>query len=133
MSDSVRRVNVRDCAIGGPDLVVMAGPCSVESRPQMTEVAHAVKAAGAQVLRGGAFKPRTSPYSFQGLAEEGLQIMREVADEAGLVMVTEVMNPREIDLVARYTDILQIGTRNVRNFSLLKEVGQTHFRNATEI
>jgi len=119
-------VKIHDVAVGGEEIVVFAGPCSVESRPQMTEVAHAVKSAGAQVLRGGAFKPRTSPYSFQGLAEEGLQIMREVADEAGLVMVTEVMNPREIELVARYTDILQIGTRNVQNFSLLKEVGQTH-------
>jgi 3-deoxy-7-phosphoheptulonate synthase len=118
-------VKVHDVVVGGEEIVVFAGPCSVESRPQMTEVAHAVKAAGAQVLRGGAFKPRTSPYSFQGLAEEGLQIMREVADEAGLAMVTEVMNPREIDLVARYTDILQIGTRNVQNYSLLKEVGRT--------
>ena len=112
--------------VGERRIVVMAGPCSVESREQILETAHAVKEAGASALRGGAFKPRTSPYSFQGLAEEGLQIMREVADEAGLVMVTEVMNPREIELVARYTDILQIGTRNVQNFSLLKEVGQTH-------
>ena len=119
-------VKVHDVMVGGKEIVVFAGPCSVESRPQMTEVARAIKAAGAQVLRGGAFKPRTSPYSFQGLAEEGLQIMREVADEVGVQMVTEVMNPREIELVARYTDILQIGTRNVQNYSLLKEVGRTH-------
>ncbi|RMF79473.1 MAG: 3-deoxy-7-phosphoheptulonate synthase [Nitrospirae bacterium] len=111
--------------VGGEEIVVFAGPCSVESPEQMRAVATAVKGAGAQVLRGGAFKPRTSPYSFQGLAEEGLKIMREVADEVGMPMVTEVMNPREIDLVARYTDVLQIGTRNVQNFSLLREVGQT--------
>ena len=111
--------------VGGPEIVVFAGPCSVESPEQMRTVGRAVHAAGAQVLRGGAFKPRTSPYAFQGLAEEGLKIMRAVADEVGMPMVTEVMNPREIDLVARYTDILQIGARNVQNFSLLKEVGQT--------
>ncbi len=111
--------------VGGDEIIVFAGPCSVESPEQMREVGRAVRSAGAQVLRGGAFKPRSSPYSFQGLAEEGLKIMREVADEVGMPMVTEVMNPREIDLVARYTDILQIGTRNVQNFSLLKEVGQT--------
>jgi len=114
-----------EVVVGGDEVIVFAGPCSVESPEQMREVGHAVRAAGAQVLRGGAFKPRSSPYSFQGLAEEGLKIMREVADEVGIPMVTEVMNPREIDLVARYTDILQIGTRNVQNFSLLKEVGQT--------
>jgi len=118
------RVN-EEVVVGGEEIVVFAGPCSVETPEQMREVGRAVHAAGAQVLRGGAFKPRSSPYSFQGLAEEGLKIMREVADEVGMPMVTEVMNPREIDLVARYTDILQIGTRNVQNFSLLKEVGQT--------
>ncbi len=114
-----------EVVVGGEEVIVFAGPCSVESPEQMREVGRAVRDAGAQVLRGGAFKPRSSPYSFQGLAEEGLKIMREVADEVGIPMVTEVMNPREIDLVARYTDILQIGTRNVQNFSLLKEVGQT--------
>lgn len=111
--------------VGGEEIIVFAGPCSVESPEQMRAVGQAVRRAGAQVLRGGAFKPRTSPYSFQGLAEAGLKIMRAVADEVGMPMVTEVMNPREIDLVARYTDILQIGARNVQNFSLLKEVGQT--------
>jgi len=114
-----------EVVVGGDEIIVFAGPCSVESPEQMRVVGRSVRAAGAQVLRGGAFKPRSSPYSFQGLAEEGLKIMREVADEVGIPMVTEVMNPREIDLVARYTDILQIGTRNVQNFSLLKEVGQT--------
>lgn len=114
-----------EVVVGDKEIVVFAGPCSVESPEQMREVGRAVRKAGAQVLRGGAFKPRSSPYSFQGLAEEGLKIMREVADEVGMPIVTEVMNPREIDLVARYADILQIGTRNVQNFSLLKEVGQT--------
>ena len=114
-----------EVVVGDKEIVVFAGPCSVESPEQMREVGRAVRKAGAQVLRGGAFKPRSSPYSFQGLAEEGLKIMREVADEVGIPIVTEVMNPREIDLVARYADILQIGTRNVQNFSLLKEVGQT--------
>lgn len=114
-----------EVVVGGEEIIVFAGPCSVESPEQMREVGRAVRSAGAQVLRGGAFKPRSSPYSFQGLAEEGLKIMRQVADEVGMPMVTEVMNPREIDLVAQYTDILQIGTRNVQNFSLLKEVGQT--------
>ncbi|MGZ8472418.1 MAG: 3-deoxy-7-phosphoheptulonate synthase [Candidatus Deferrimicrobiaceae bacterium] len=107
-------------SVGGKRILVIAGPCSVESEPQMVETARAVKAAGAQVLRGGAFKPRTSPYAFQGLEEKGLRILRKAGDSAGMPVVTEVMNPMDVDLVARYSDILQVGARNVQNFSLLK-------------
>jgi 3-deoxy-7-phosphoheptulonate synthase len=111
--------------IGGPRVVVMAGPCSVESREQVLEVAMKVKAAGATVLRGGAFKPRTSPYAFQGLEEEGLKYLAEARRETGLPIVTEVMEPEKVDLVAQYSDILQIGARNVQNFSLLRRVAET--------
>jgi 3-deoxy-7-phosphoheptulonate synthase len=111
-------------SVGGKRLLVIAGPCSVESEPQMVETAKAVKAAGAQVLRGGAFKPRTSPYAFQGLEEKGLRILRKAGDAAGMPVVTEVMNPMDVDLVARYSDILQVGARNVQNFSLLKRIGK---------
>jgi len=111
-------------SVGGKRLLVIAGPCSVESEPQMIETAKAVKAAGAQVLRGGAFKPRTSPYAFQGLEEKGLRILRKAGDSAGMPVVTEVMNPMDVDLVARYSDILQVGARNVQNFSLLKRIGK---------
>jgi len=111
-------------SVGGKRLLVIAGPCSVESEPQMVETAKAVKAAGAQVLRGGAFKPRTSPYAFQGLEEKGLRILRKAGDSAGMPVVTEVMNPMDVDLVARYSDILQVGARNVQNFSLLKRIGK---------
>ncbi len=110
--------------IGGDELVVMAGPCSVESRAQVMETARAVKAAGARVLRGGAFKPRTSPYSFQGLGENGLELLAEAREATGLPIITEVLEPGDVELVARYTDILQIGTRNMQNFPLLKEVGR---------
>ncbi len=110
-------------SIGGPRLVVMAGPCSVESREQILETARAIRAAGATVLRGGAFKPRTSPYSFQGLEEEGLKLMVEAREETGLPIVTEVVNPRDVELVARYADIMQVGARNVQNFAL-KMLGQ---------
>jgi 3-deoxy-7-phosphoheptulonate synthase len=102
----------------------MAGPCSVESESQMLETARAVKAAGATVLRGGAFKPRTSPYSFQGLAEEGLKLLDLARAETGLKIVTEVVNPMDAELVAEYADILQIGARNAQNFALLKKVGE---------
>jgi len=112
-------------AIGGPEIIVMAGPCSVESEEQIIESAKAVKAAGAHVLRGGAFKPRTSPYSFQGLEEEGLKLLAKARDLTGLPIVTEVINPETVDLVAEYADILQIGARNSQNFALLKKVGQT--------
>jgi len=109
--------------VGGKKIVVMAGPCSVESRDMLLRIAKTVKKAGADFLRGGAFKPRTSPYSFQGLGEEGLKYLREVADEVGLLVVTEVMDPRNVDLVAQYSDMLQIGARNMQNFDLLKECG----------
>jgi len=110
--------------IGGPQIIVMAGPCSVESEEQIIATARAVKAAGATVLRGGAFKPRTSPYSFQGLEEEGLKMLARARKETGLPVVTEVINPETVDLVAEYADILQIGARNSQNFALLKKVGQ---------
>lgn len=110
--------------IGGPEVIVMAGPCSVEGETMIIETAKAVKAAGAQVLRGGAFKPRTSPYSFQGLEEEGLKLLAKAREETGLPIVTEVVNPETAELVAEYSDILQIGARNAQNFALLKKVGQ---------
>ena len=111
--------------IGGKRLVMMAGPCSVENRPMLLTTAKAVKKAGAQVLRGGAFKPRSSPYSFQGLGEEGLKYLRDVADEVGLHVATELMDARDIGTVERYADIIQIGARNMQNFNLLKEAGQS--------
>lgn len=111
-------------AVGGHDVIVMAGPCSVENERQIIETAHAVREAGAKVLRGGAFKPRTSPYSFQGLEEEGLKLLAKARAETGLPIVTEVVNPETADLVAEYADILQIGARNAQNFALLKKVGQ---------
>lgn len=109
--------------IGGEHLVVMAGPCAVEDKDSLFAVAEKVKEAGAQILRAGAFKPRTSPYSFQGLGEEGLKYLREAADKTGLLVVTEVMDTRNVELVAEYADILQIGARNMQNFDLLKAVG----------
>lgn len=111
-------------SIGGPEVIIMAGPCSVESEEQIIESAKAVKEAGAHILRGGAFKPRTSPYSFQGLEEEGLKLLAKARDLTGLPVVTEVINPETVDLVAEYADILQIGARNSQNFALLKKVGQ---------
>jgi 3-deoxy-7-phosphoheptulonate synthase len=118
-------VPVNGVRIGGKAIVVMAGPCSVESREQVLEVARKVKAGGATILRGGAFKPRTSPYAFQGLEEEGLKYLAEAKRETGLPVVTEVMEPEKVDLVAQYSDILQIGARNVQNFSLLRRVAET--------
>jgi len=117
-------VRVGSLEIGGDRLHVMAGPCSVESEEQLLTVARAVREAGATILRGGAFKPRTSPYAFQGLAEDGLKLLAAAREATGLKVVTEVLNPRDLDLVARYTDILQVGARNVQNFALLKEVGE---------
>jgi len=111
--------------IGGRKVVVMAGPCAVESREQMREVAWAVKEAGVRILRGGAFKPRTSPYSFQGLGEEGLEILAEIKEETGLAIITEAMAPEQVPLVAQYADILQIGTRNMQNYNLLRAVGES--------
>jgi 3-deoxy-7-phosphoheptulonate synthase len=110
--------------IGGDNLVVMAGPCSVESEEQILETAQAVKAAGATVLRGGAYKPRTSPYSFQGMEEDGLKLLALAREATGLPIVTEVVNPRDVELVAKYADIMQVGARNVQNFALLKMLGR---------
>ncbi len=111
--------------IGGQGLVIMAGPCSVESRSQILESAHAVKEAGAHILRGGAYKPRSSPYSFQGLGEEGLELLAEAREATGLPIITEVMGAGEVDLVVKYADILQIGARNMQNYRLLEAVGRT--------
>jgi len=120
--DSV--IRVLDAAIGDGSLTVMAGPCSVESRDQLLETARGVRAAGATVLRGGAFKPRTSPYAFQGLGVEALRYLAEARDETGLPVVTEVMEPQQVDIVAEYADILQIGARNMQNYSLLNAAGR---------
>jgi 3-deoxy-7-phosphoheptulonate synthase len=114
----------KDVSIGGKDIVVMAGPCAVESKKQIIEVATAVKDAGAKILRGGAFKPRTSPYAFQGMKEEGLKLLAKAREATGLPIITEVVNPETADLVAEYADILQIGTRNAQNFELLKKLGK---------
>ena len=110
--------------IGGRDVVVIAGPCSVSDRERLQGIAEAVARAGAQVLRGGAYKPRTSPYSFQGIGEEGLYLLREAADAHGLCVVSEVMEPSQIHLAAHYCDLLQVGARNMQNFSLLRELGR---------
>ncbi|MFW6237997.1 MAG: 3-deoxy-7-phosphoheptulonate synthase [Halanaerobiales bacterium] len=113
-----------DVVLGGKEIIVMAGPCSVESEEQIMETARSVKKGGAKILRGGAFKPRTSPYSFQGLQEKGLKLLQQAGGETGLKIVTEVMDPRDVELVGRYTDIFQIGARNMQNFYLLSEVGK---------
>ena len=112
-------------AIGGHDVVVIAGPCSVESEKQIVAAAQAVRSAGASMLRGGAFKPRTSPYSFQGLGEKGLKLLAKARDETGLLVVTEAMDPDGVDLVAEYADVIQIGARNMQNFSLLRRAGRS--------
>ena len=116
-------IKIGDAVIGGPKPVIMAGPCSVEDEEQMVSTAKAVKAAGATVLRGGAFKPRTSPYSFRGMGEDGLKLLQLAKQETGLPIITEVMSPTDVDTVAKYADILQIGARNMQNYSLLDEVG----------
>ncbi len=121
--DSVIKLN--GVSIGGQQVIVMAGPCAVESREQLLETAHAVKAAGATVLRGGAFKPRTSPYSFQGLGERGLRILAEAREETGLLVVSEVMEPEMVPLVTTYADIVQIGARNMQNYALLHAAGES--------
>jgi 3-deoxy-7-phosphoheptulonate synthase len=117
------KVNGHD--IGGDQFIVMAGPCSVESEQQIMETAESVAEAGAHMLRGGAFKPRTSPYDFQGLEEEGLKLLRKAKEVTGLGIVTEVMSDRDVDLVSEYADVLQIGARNMQNFALLKTVGRS--------
>lgn len=116
-------IDVSGVKIGGPEIVIIAGPCSVESKEQLFQTTRIVQKYGASILRGGAFKPRTSPYSFQGMEEEGLKILAEARDEIGLPIVTEVMNPEDVDLIARYADVMQVGARNIQNFSLLKKLG----------
>jgi 3-deoxy-7-phosphoheptulonate synthase len=123
-ADSV--VTVGKVRVGGGHLGMIAGPCAVESYEILDTIAGHVKAAGANILRGGAFKPRTSPYSFQGLGEDGLKILRDVGDKHAMPVVTEVMDPRQVAVVERHADMFQIGARNMQNFDLLKEVGQTH-------
>jgi 3-deoxy-7-phosphoheptulonate synthase len=117
-------ITVRDVTFGGTDFIVMAGPCSVEGERQILETAEIVARSGAKLLRGGAFKPRTSPYDFQGLEEEGLKLLAKARRETGLGIITEVMSDRDVDLVAEYADILQIGARNMQNFALLKTLGR---------
>jgi 3-deoxy-7-phosphoheptulonate synthase len=117
-------IRLGDVEIGGREIVMMAGPCAVESEKQLDIIASSVKRYGARILRGGAFKPRTSPYTFQGLGEEGLRYLRRVADRHGLLVVTEVMDTNQVDLVAEHADILQVGARNMQNFNLLKEIGR---------
>ena len=118
-------ITVGRCTIGSDQLALMAGPCSVEGEEQVFTIAAAVAKAGATILRGGAYKPRTSPYSFQGLGEEGLKLLRRAADANGLAVVSEVMDSQQVQLLARYADILQIGARNMQNYTLLREVGHT--------
>lgn len=117
-------VRLNGHSVGDKQIIIMAGPCAVESREQLMETAAAVKEAGAKVLRGGAFKPRTSPYSFQGLGLKGLELLREAREEFGMPIITEVMSPQEVTLVAQYADVLQIGSRNMQNFALLHAVGE---------
>ncbi|MCD6544667.1 MAG: 3-deoxy-7-phosphoheptulonate synthase [Flavobacteriaceae bacterium] len=116
-------VNVNGVEVGGSEVIIIAGPCAVESKEQIFETARSVSADGAKILRGGAFKPRSSPYSFQGMEEEGLRLLREVSKETGLPVVTEVMDTKQVGLVAEYADMVQVGSRNMQNFPLLKEVG----------
>ena len=121
--DTVVEIGRERVAVGGGNFVVFAGPCAVETEEQVMATARAVKAAGAQVMRGGAYKPRSSPYSFRGLGEDGLKMLAAAREETGLPIITEVMSPRDVELVGRYTDVFQIGARNMQNFSLLDEVG----------
>ena len=116
-------IKIKDVVIGGNEVSVIAGPCSVESEEQIMIIAELVKKSGVKILRGGAFKPRSSPYSFQGLGEEGLKYLRKAADEFGLLVITEVLENSKIDLIYKYTDIFQVGARNMQNYSLLKELG----------
>lgn len=124
--DGRSTVKIKDVVIGGDEFVVAAGPCAIESREQLLYTAYKVKEAGAKILRGGAYKPRTSPYSFQGLEEEGLKMLAEVASETGLITISEVVDRESLELAARYVDIVQIGTRNMQNFRLLKDVGRSN-------
>jgi 3-deoxy-7-phosphoheptulonate synthase len=117
-------IDIKGIKIGGDNIAIMAGPCSVESWDSLWSVAERVYESGARILRGGAFKPRSSPYAFQGLGEEGLKYLRQAADDLGMLVITELMDPRDLDLIVKYTDIIQIGARNMQNFKLLKEVGE---------
>ncbi len=117
-------INIGDITLGSNEIVTIAGPCAVENEKQIMTIAEIVKDAGAKILRGGAFKPRTSPYSFQGMGEEGLKLLRKAGDEFGLAVITEVMDPTRIDLIYQYTDIFQLGSRNMQNFPLLRELGK---------
>jgi len=117
-------IGIGDVEIGGQEVIVAAGPCAVESREQIMTIAEAIRASGAKILRGGAFKPRTSPYSFQGLGEEGLKLLREAADRYGLLAVTEIVDVNHIAMVEKYADILQVGARNMQNFQLVRELGK---------
>jgi 3-deoxy-7-phosphoheptulonate synthase len=116
-------VKVNGVEVGGSEIVIIAGPCAVESQEQLFETARSVRTAGANILRGGAFKPRSSPYSFQGMGEEGLKLLYQISKETGMPVVTEVMDTRQVEMVAQYADILQIGSRNMQNYPLLKEAG----------
>ncbi len=118
-------VKIGDVTVGGNEIVIMSGPCAVESREQIVSIAHDVKKAGARILRGGAFKPRTSPYAFQGLGEEGLKFLADAREATGLPVITEIMDTKHLELIEKYADCLQIGARNMQNFSLLKEVGRS--------
>ena len=118
------RIRINGTEIGGNEFVVMAGPCSVESEEQILRAAEGVAKAGAKLLRGGAFKPRTSPYDFQGMEEEGLKLLQKAKKATGLAIVTEVMSDRDVELVAQYADVLQIGARNMQNFNLLRDIGK---------
>ncbi len=119
------KVKIGDVTVGNGEVVIMSGPCSVETREQITSIAEAIKKAGAKVLRGGAYKPRTSPYSFQGLGPEGLRLLAEAREATGLPIITEIMDTKDLDVVQQYADCLQVGARNMQNFSLLKEVGRS--------
>lgn len=123
-SDTI--IKVKDVEIGGDNFVLIAGPCSVENREMVMNIAREIKRNGGKILRGGAFKPRTSPYDFQGLEEEGLIYMREACDKYGLILCTEIMDGKNIDMICKYADILQVGTRNMQNFSLLKDLGKVN-------
>jgi 3-deoxy-7-phosphoheptulonate synthase len=118
-------VNITGVEVGGSEIVVIAGPCAVENQEQLFDTARGVKKYGARILRGGAFKPRSSPYSFQGLGEEGLKLLSRIREETGMPVVTEIMDTRQVDLISEYADILQVGSRNMQNYPLLKEVGHT--------
>jgi 3-deoxy-7-phosphoheptulonate synthase len=125
MNDNVRRVNIRDCTVGGPELVVMAGPCAIESREQVFEIAEVVAASGGRFLRGGAFKVRTAPTTFQGLGWDGWKLLREAADAFGLLTVSEILEEEQIREARRYVDLAQIGSRNMQNTPLLKAFGRS--------